>query len=84
NDNRSCNYGAEGPTDDEGINAIREQQKRNFLTTLLFSHGTPMYDASCSRLEFGQLLRRLTQLKMLRSADLLFVSTLLSYSFTKA
>ncbi|ECW4629944.1 type III secretion system gatekeeper InvE, partial [Salmonella enterica subsp. enterica serovar Kentucky] len=33
-------------------------------------------DASCSRLEFGQLLRRLTQLKMLRSADLLFVSTL--------
>ncbi|ONF74670.1 SepL/TyeA/HrpJ family type III secretion system gatekeeper [Salmonella enterica subsp. enterica serovar Typhimurium] len=41
-------------------------------------------DASCSRLEFGQLLRRLTQLKMLRSADLLFVSTLLSYSFTKA
>ncbi|MFZ3711541.1 SepL/TyeA/HrpJ family type III secretion system gatekeeper, partial [Salmonella enterica subsp. enterica] len=30
------------------------------------------------------LLRRLTQLKMLHSADLLLVSTLLSYSITKA
>jgi isoamylase len=40
--NRSYNYGAEGPTDDEEINAIRERQKRNFLTTLLVSHGTPM------------------------------------------
>ncbi|WP_293794121.1 glycogen debranching protein GlgX [uncultured Pantoea sp.] len=42
NENRSYNYGAEGPTDDEGINAVRERQKRNFLATLLFSHGTPM------------------------------------------
>ena len=42
NDNRSCNYGAEGETDDEGIVAVRERQKRNFLATLLFSHGTPM------------------------------------------
>jgi len=42
NDNRSSNYGAEGPTDDPGINAIREQQRRNLLATLLFSHGTPM------------------------------------------
>ena len=41
-DNRSYNYGAEGPTEDEGINAIRERQKRNFLATLLLSHGTPM------------------------------------------
>jgi isoamylase len=40
--NRSYNYGAEGPTDDEGINAIRERQKRNFLATLFLSHGTPM------------------------------------------
>jgi glycogen operon protein len=40
--NRSYNYGAEGPTDDESINIIRERQKRNFLTTLLLSHGTPM------------------------------------------
>ena len=41
-DNRSFNYGAEGPTDDETINATRERQKRNFLATLLLSHGTPM------------------------------------------
>ncbi len=42
NDNRSCNYGAEGETDDDAIVAIRERQKRNFLATLLFSHGAPM------------------------------------------
>jgi len=40
--NRSCNYGAEGPTDDESINQIREQQKRNFITTLFLSQGVPM------------------------------------------
>ena len=42
NDNRSFNYGAEGPTDDQGINAVRWRQMRNFLASLLFSHGTPM------------------------------------------
>ncbi|HEY8576026.1 MAG TPA: glycogen debranching protein GlgX [Devosia sp.] len=42
NDNRSFNYGAEGETDDEGIVATRERQKRNFLATLFLSHGTPM------------------------------------------
>src|SRR4029453_4131897 len=41
-DNRSANYGAEGPTDDPAIQAVRERQKRNFLATLLLSHGTPM------------------------------------------
>jgi isoamylase len=41
-DNRSFNYGAEGPTDDPGIRAVRERQKRNLLATLLLSHGTPM------------------------------------------
>ncbi|KAJ9430014.1 glycogen operon protein [Candidatus Pantoea symbiotica] len=51
NENRSYNYGAEGPTDDEGINAVRERQKRNFLATLLFSHGTPMLLAGD---EFGR------------------------------
>jgi len=51
NDNRSYNYGAEGPTDDENINAIRERQKRNFLATLFFSHGTPMLLAGD---EFGR------------------------------
>ncbi|MEO9382999.1 YopN/LcrE/InvE/MxiC type III secretion system gatekeeper [Chromobacterium phragmitis] len=35
-------------------------------------------DASCSRLEFGQLLGRLTQLKLLRSADGQFVGQLLA------
>ncbi|THV20261.1 glycogen debranching protein GlgX [Peteryoungia ipomoeae] len=49
--NRSHNYGHEGPTDDEGINALRERQKRNFLATLLFSHGTPMILAGD---EFGR------------------------------
>ncbi len=49
--NRSFNYGAEGPTDDDGINAVREWQKRNFLATLLLSHGTPMLLAGD---EFGR------------------------------
>ena len=40
--NRSWNCGAEGPTDDAEINALRSQQQRNFLTTLLLSQGVPM------------------------------------------
>lgn len=40
--NRSWNCGAEGPTDDEAINALRDKQVRNFLTTLLLSQGVPM------------------------------------------
>ena len=40
--NRSWNCGAEGPTDDLDIVALREQQKRNFLTTMLLSQGVPM------------------------------------------
>ncbi|HVA60416.1 MAG TPA: glycogen debranching protein GlgX [Mycobacteriales bacterium] len=40
--NRSWNCGAEGPTDDLEIVARREQQKRNFLTTLMLSQGVPM------------------------------------------
>lgn len=40
--NRSWNCGAEGPTDDESINQLRERQKRNFLTTLFLSQGVPM------------------------------------------
>lgn len=50
-DNRSFNYGAEGPTDDPGIKAVRERQKRNLLATLLLSHGTPMILAGD---EFGR------------------------------
>jgi glycogen operon protein len=41
-DNRSWNCGAEGPTDDPGINALRERQQRNLLATLLLSQGVPM------------------------------------------
>jgi glycogen operon protein len=42
NDNRSFNCGAEGPTDDETVNSLRDRQKRNFLSTLLLSQGVPM------------------------------------------
>lgn len=42
NDNRSWNCGEEGPTDDEGVNALRRRQVRNFLATLLLSQGVPM------------------------------------------
>jgi isoamylase len=41
-DNRSWNGGVEGETDDEGVNARRERQRRNFLATLLLSAGVPM------------------------------------------
>ncbi len=41
-DNRSWNCGAEGPTDDPEILALRGRQHRNFLTTLFISQGTPM------------------------------------------
>ncbi len=41
-DNRSCNYGAEGETEDLEINDVRHRQVRNFLTTLLLSQGVPM------------------------------------------
>jgi glycogen operon protein len=40
--NNSWNGGAEGPTDDEQINALRRRQMRNFLTTLFLSQGVPM------------------------------------------
>ena len=40
--NRSWNCGAEGPTDDPAINALRRKQKRNFLAILLLSQGVPM------------------------------------------
>ena len=42
NHNLSWNCGVEGPTNDVVVNALRERQKRNFLTTLLFSQGVPM------------------------------------------
>ncbi|HEX5754306.1 MAG TPA: glycogen debranching protein GlgX [Archangium sp.] len=42
NDNHSWNCGVEGETRDPEINALREQQKRNFLATLFLSQGVPM------------------------------------------
>jgi glycogen operon protein len=40
--NLSWNCGAEGPTDDPAVLALRQRQKRNFLATLLLSSGVPM------------------------------------------
>jgi isoamylase len=40
--NRSWNCGAEGPTDDPAIAALRARQARNFLATLMLSQGVPM------------------------------------------
>ncbi|HLY33265.1 MAG TPA: glycogen debranching protein GlgX [Jatrophihabitantaceae bacterium] len=40
--NRSWNCGAEGPSDDAAIVALRAQQRRNFLATLFLSQGVPM------------------------------------------
>jgi len=41
-DNRSWNCGAEGPTADPGVAALRARQSRAMLTTLLLSFGVPM------------------------------------------
>jgi glycogen operon protein len=41
-DNLSWNCGVEGPTEDPGIEALRRQQVKNFLTILLMSEGRPM------------------------------------------
>jgi glycogen operon protein len=40
--NRSWNCGVEGVTDDPEVLALREQQRRNLLGTLLLSAGVPM------------------------------------------
>ena len=42
NENQSWNCGVEGDTDDVGIVALRNRQKRNLLATLLLSQGIPM------------------------------------------
>jgi glycogen operon protein len=43
--NLSWNCGAEGPTDDPEIRALRLKQKRNLIATLLLSQGVPMFVA---------------------------------------
>ncbi|MDQ2778184.1 MAG: glycogen debranching enzyme GlgX, partial [Pseudomonadota bacterium] len=50
-DNQSWNCGAEGPSDDPEVLALRERQQRNLLATLLLSQGTPMLLAGD---EFGR------------------------------
>jgi glycogen operon protein len=40
--NRSWNCGVEGPTDDPDILALRGEQMRNIIGTLMLSQGTPM------------------------------------------
>src|SRR5262249_35356980 len=42
NDNDSWNCGAEGPSEDAGVEALRSRQVKNFLTILLLSQGRPM------------------------------------------
>jgi len=49
--NSSWNCGAEGPTDDPTVQALRHQQRRNFLATLMLSQGVPMLLAGD---EFGR------------------------------
>jgi glycogen operon protein len=41
-DNRSDNFGVEGPTDDPAVLTLRARQQRNFLATLMLSQGVPM------------------------------------------
>src|SRR5690606_18472135 len=40
--NLSCNWGAEGPTEDPQILDLRDRMRRNLLATVLLSQGTPM------------------------------------------
>ncbi|HJV52458.1 MAG TPA: glycogen debranching protein GlgX [Noviherbaspirillum sp.] len=42
NENRSSNWGVEGPTDNPKVLATREKIRRAMLMTLMFSNGTPM------------------------------------------
>jgi glycogen operon protein len=49
--NNSWNCGAEGPTDDPDIIALRKRQIRNVMATLLLAQGTPMILAGD---EFGR------------------------------
>ena len=41
-DNRSWNCGVEGPSDDPGIESLRNRQAKNFLTVTMLSLGVPM------------------------------------------
>jgi glycogen operon protein len=41
-ENHSRNWGAEGPTDDPAVLALRNRHRRNLIATLLLSQGVPM------------------------------------------
>jgi len=41
-DNRSTNWGVEGPTDQAAVETIRNRQVKNFLAATMFSLGLPM------------------------------------------
>jgi glycogen operon protein len=45
NENYSWNCGAEGPTQDTVVNALRRRQAKNLVATLLLSQGVPMLTA---------------------------------------
>ncbi len=51
NHNNSWNCGVEGFTEEAGIKALRQKQKRNLLATLLLSQGVPML---CAGDEMGR------------------------------
>lgn len=51
NNNFSCNFGVEGPTDDAVVNARRLKRMKNLLATLFVSRGVPMLTAGD---EFGR------------------------------
>lgn len=55
NDNCSWNCGAEGPTDDAAILALRQQQMKNALAMLLLAQGVPMLlmGDECGRTQLG-------------------------------
>jgi isoamylase len=53
-DNRSWNCGVEGPSDDPGIETLRNRQVKNFLAVTLLSIGVPM-------LSMGDEVRRTQQ-----------------------
>ncbi|MEM8953118.1 MAG: glycogen debranching protein GlgX [Verrucomicrobiota bacterium] len=54
NHNNSWNCGEEGPSNDDAIESLRYQQRRNFFATLLLSHGVPFI---CAGDEIGRTQR---------------------------
>jgi len=55
NNNYSCNWGVEGPTNREPIESIRLKQIKNYLASLMLSQGVPMmlFGDECRRTQRG-------------------------------